>query len=500
MKRLVKRKKKFLYNPMQMTEALKEMGEEYDKKEAILYYSAVFFVALILCFFFELRVKFIVLVAVVYLLFVPQLFYNQRKRAFEMRRFHDVNAYMSQMAQSFTRTGNVLHSLQETGNTFPSGKMKDVIIKAMDCIENGPYDVREAQKKAYKYIEMYCGCEKLVNLHDFLLTAESRGGECTTEFAILEKIRNVWEKAVLDYHRKLLFDRNLGSLLYGMMLGICVFIMKSFPQNLAIIHLLGIQIVNMLLLISFVAFFTVLDMRLNTSLLQEVNVMQKEKAESYYFYIMNYDEKTERRKYVIFPILMGILVVLWCLTDPKPSVLAIGIVFFVITLNIHIIIFHLTVWTVKREVERAFPKWLFDMMLLIQHNSIESAIFQSIEKAPPILQPELTRISDILAFEPKCADAYISFLADFNITGVESAMRKLYSLSVGTGGDVEVMKVIIETNLTFLSKAEERSITNKGEMSALVNLVPMFLISLGMLAYCAGLIFVSLSRVWELFG
>ena len=86
---------------------------------------------------------------------------------------------------------------------------------------------------------------------------------------------------------------------------------------------------------------------------------------------------------------MGILVVLWYLTDSTSSVLAVGIVLFVITLNMHKIIFKATVWNVKKELEKAFPKWLFDIMLLIQHNSIENAIFQSIEKAPPILHSEL---------------------------------------------------------------------------------------------------------------
>lgn len=498
--KIAKKNKKqiFFYNPMKMTTALKELGEKYDKKEAALYYLVVFLVALILCFFFELKIECIVIVVISYFLFVPQLFYNRRKCAFEIRRFQDANAYMSQMIQSFIRTRNILYSLQETGNTFPMGKMKDVIINAVDCIENGPYDMREAQKEAYKCIQRYCECEKLLNLHDFLLTAEIRGGECKNEFEILEKMRSIWEKAMLEYHKKLRFNRNLGSLLYTIMLCICVFIMKSFPQNLAIIHLLGIQIVNVILLISFIAFFTILDMKLNTSLLKEVYIMPKEKAESYYQYIMGYDEKQERKKYRIFPTLMGILCILWYGIESSPFVLAISIVLVAITLNMHTLIFNLTVWSVKKELEKAFPKWLFDMMLLIQRNSVESAIFESIEKAPPILQPELRRISDILVFEPKNADAYISFLANFNVAGVEAAMRKLYSLAVGISGDADVMNVIIETNLAFLEKAEERSISNKGDLSTLINLIPIFLVSLGMMAYCAALVFVSLSRVWDL--
>lgn len=485
---------------MRMTEKLQKIGAEYEKKDAVFYYGIVFLIAMIGCFFFELKVSYMGFVIITYLLFVPQIFYNQKKRAFEVRRFQDVNAYMSQMAQSFTRTGNILASLQETGNTFPIGNMQEVMGKAIDCMENGPYDVREAQVEAYKQIEQYCGCEKLVNLHHFLLMAESRGGECATEFGILEKIRNVWEKAVWEYHRKLLFDRNLGVLLYMMLLGVCVFILKSFPKHLSIIQLWGVQLINAVMLVLCIGFYVLLDRRLNTSLLKEPNTMSKEKAESYYRYIKEYEEKREQRKYMPFSILMGILVLLWYLTDSTYSVLAIGMILFVITFNMHKIILKLTIWIVKKELERAFPKWLFDIMLLIQHNSIEHAIFQSMEKAPPILQPELRRISDILMFEPKCADAYISFLADFHITGVENAMRKLYSLSVGTGGDIEIMKVIIETNLIFLSKAEENSIANKRDMSALINFIPMMIVSLGMMTYCIALIFVSLNRIWSVFA
>ena len=493
------KKQKLLYNPMKMTEALKEMGENYTKKEAALYYIAVLIIALILCFFFELEVKYMAVVAGVYLFFVPQLFYNQRKRAFELRRFRDVNAYMSQMAQSFTGNGNILHSLRETGSTFPAGRMHDAIQRAISSIENGPFDIREAEQQAYRHIEEGYSCEKLLNLHSFLLTAESRGGECATEFGILERTRSIWEKAVSDYHRKLLFDRNVGVLLYGIMLGVCVFVMKSFPESLSIIQISFVQLVNVIMLISFIIFFVVLDMRLNTSLLKETKPMSKERVESYYTFIKEYDSKKERRKYILYPVMMGILVTLWYITSPEASVLAIGMILFIVTLNLHKITLALTIWTVKSELKKAFPKWLFDVMLLIQRDSVESAIFKSVEKAPPILRPELARISNMLAVSPKNADAYISFLADFNIMGVEPAMRKLYSLAVGTGGDIEVMKVIIESNMTLLSEAEERSIAQKGDMSALVNFIPMFVVSLGMIVYCAALVMVSLSRIWSIF-
>lgn len=51
-KKKKKKDNKFFYNPMKVTEALKELGEEYDKKEAWLYYGAMLLLALLLGLFF----------------------------------------------------------------------------------------------------------------------------------------------------------------------------------------------------------------------------------------------------------------------------------------------------------------------------------------------------------------------------------------------------------------------------------------------------------------
>lgn len=493
------KKNRIIYNPMRMTGALKELGESYNKKEAGAFYVAILLVAVILGFFFELQPVFLVIVAIAYLLFVPQLMYNQYKRRFELRRFTDINAYMSQMAQSFAGTKQVVQSLKETAETFSTGRMNDTLQDALYLIETDTDDVRDAEKKAFESIEKKYDCEKLRSLHSFLLMAEARGGECTEEFSILERVRTVWEKAVADYHRKLVYDRNVATVMYAVMLFICSFVMKAFPETLSIIGLTGVQLVNTIMLITFVIFFVFMDMRLNTSLLKDAKVMPKEKADAYFSYIQNFDSKAERRKYIALPIMMTVLVVLLFFMKPSAMVAAVGIILVLVTLNIGNITLSLTNWILKNEIKKAFPKWLFDIMLLMQRNSVEGAMFLSLENAPPVLSSELSRICRILEYEPKKADAYMSFLADFNVIGIETTMRKLYSLAVGTGGDVDVMKVIIESNMTLLSDAEKRSIAQKGDFSALYNFVPLFIVTLGMIAYCVALVLVSLAHVWLMF-
>ena len=84
------------------------MKKIYDKRVARLYYIALFFIALVLGLLFELNPIFIAIVILSYLLSVPQLVFNQKKFAYETQRFHDINSYMSQMAQSFIYTRDVI--------------------------------------------------------------------------------------------------------------------------------------------------------------------------------------------------------------------------------------------------------------------------------------------------------------------------------------------------------------------------------------------------------
>ena len=136
---------------------------------------------------------------------------------------------------------------------------------------------------------------------------------------------------------------------------------------------------------------------------------------------------------------------------------------------------------------KAFPKWLFDVFLLMQTESVEASIFYSREYAPPVLITELERVCDYLMESPGNPDAYMSFLAEYHIEGVENAMRNLYSMAVGTGNR-DVMTTSIEQSMTLLSKAEGAAIKNKGDITTVYQYIPLAFMTLGMIAYLAALI------------
>lgn len=494
-----KKKENFIYSPMKMTEALKEMGESYTRKNMIFCYAALLFIAVILGMLFELKPVYLMFVGIVYLLFVPQLLYNQKKQSYELRRFNDINAYMSQMAQSFAGSGNILNSLNETADTFPSGRMNDTLKKAI-VILNEETDVDKAVEDAFYLIEERYGCEKLKNLHEFLLMAQNRGGNCETEFAILEKTRIAWENAISKYRNDAVGVRNGSTVLYGLMLLLCIIIMNAFPNELSIIGMKFIQSVNAVMLALFVVFFTMLDTRINGSLLRNPQFISKETAENYFSTMQGTVSGKERQKYIMYPIITAFIVVLVFFMNPSPVTAAVGIVLIIFTMSMEKIVFAVTLSVLKGEIRKAFPKWLFDIMLRIQKESVDSAILNSAKSAPPVLQAELNRICHIIRKKPGDPDAYMSFLADFNILQIETAMRKLYSLSVGTGGNGDVMKTIIETNMDFLTEAEKKSIEVKSDTSTLYQFLPIMVTSAGMLAYCVAILIVSLGQVLMLFN
>lgn len=379
-------------------------------------------------FLFELKWYYMIATGIIYYVFLRQIQKHQILQSEEMHQFRQINSYMSQMSQSFVRTKNILSSLQETKETFPLGNMQTLLLEVIDILLLEGGDITAAEKKALSHLETKYPCEKLNNLHEFMLLAESQGGDCRKEFVLLEKMRLAWESAVLKYHRNLIDTRNLSTFSYGLMLMVCIFTLHAFPKELSIIQMEFIQLTNCILVSLFIVFFTIMDKRINGHLFRKAQKM-----------------------------------------------------------------------THKKEIETAFPKWLFDLMLLIQRESVESAILHSIPSAPPVLQPELTTMSQLLLEHPGDIHVFTSFLAEYQLPQVEMNMRKLYALSVGADQQEESISFMIESNMDSLMHAEEKSYELKGDLSSLFQFLPLLVVSIGMLIYCAAIILVSLSRISALF-
>lgn len=468
------------------------------KKEAVVYYGAVLLFAVVFSFLFELNSVSFFIVVVVYVLCVPQLMYNQKKYIYETKRFDDVNSYMSQMAQSFIYTKDVIQSMEETASCFSSGLMHDTLREALRIIEDGKCDIKYAEWEALNFIESQYDCEKLRNLHAFFRNAEELGGECQKEFRILESMRTAWQGVVESIRIKKFWDRNISAIIYAFFLIICIIMLHIMRgSDLDIVGLLPTQIIDTVMLIGFILFFMFMDNRLNKSLLINPTVMSEASANAYFDYLENYDSKVERKKYSSFSFLSLVASALLLYVKPSWVTMAICTCIIFAGFHIHTLIHLNAVRTIKIEIAKAFPSWLFDIMLLLQRESVEGAIEKSVDTAPPVLRRELIRIVDMLSLTPHDPNAYMSFLKDYHMQSVREIMHKLYSLAVGANRDSEVLDIVMEKNIKSLEKSERDSMMLKDSMKSFT-WIPFLCAGFGCMGYLVVAIMTSINGIIEL--
>ena len=176
---------------------------------------------------------------------------------------------------------------------------------------------------------------------------------------------------------------------------------------------------------------------------------------------------------------------------------AICICFVFLGFHIHTIIYLNTQRIVKTEINKSFPKWLFDVMLLLQRESVEGAIEKSLETSPPILRRDLERVVIKLSVKPHDPDAYMSFLQSFQMQSIKEIMHKLYSLAVGANRDSDVLDVVMEKNIKNLEKAEQDSLLFKDSVKTF-SWIPFLAAGFGCIGYLVIAIMTSVKSIIEL--
>ena len=111
---------------------------------------------------------------------------------------------------------------------------------------------------------------------------------------------------------------------------------------------------------------------------------------------------------------------------------------------------------IKEKIEIQFPRWLMNVALYVQSNSVQVALYKSIPTAPLVLQPELIKLNNAIRDNPTSIDPYLNFMSQFDLPDITASMKMFYSIASGTGSDVQQqVNEIIERNNTLLDKTEK---------------------------------------------
>lgn len=394
-------------------------------------------------------------------LLVPGILKAMKKEKASYQRFLEAGIYLEQMENSFKNNQTIYDCLKETRDLFGEGEMKEHLKEAVTLMEKETAGA-DAAGNALAVMEEHYGCEQMKLTHDFFLKNTQNGGERIGPVEILEKRRNAWSAATEDCRAEK--KKMLNSVLISVTS--LFFISEVFvwfmPKQMRIAGLFTENIATVALLILLVLIVRHIFKKNAEDWLSQPKERSREAVKKDYLYLKNYDPKKEIFSSIKWAFIPLVITILCFIKFHSIFVFAIGLPLTVLMLDQHKLNQRLIKKRLIEEVERDYPKWMLSIILLMKSESVQGAIFRSIDHAPNVLKYPLEQMKDTLQKHPTKSTAYFEFLSILNMPRITESMKLLYSVSSGTGGDSEKqMLQIVDKNNAMTLKSEKLKNENR---------------------------------------
>lgn len=399
-------------NPRSLWDELRRYGYVFSWKKSVLTYTVGVLATVALGAFFQLQGVYLVALCVWVLLLLPLFMRNIYRNRYGQQQFVEANIYLEQFLYSFQKSGKILTTLEDVRKLFPKGEMCEVLDEAIYHV-NHTYGENDVMESALGYIEEAYPVSQIATMHRFALQVERNGGECTESILLMLDARRMWADRVYELLKEKGRKRVqiLISICFSLMLcTLLVLVANEMDVDIARYTVTKVSTL-LVLMLDFYIFYRA-DCKLSTGYMEE-EINQTD-------YVRQY-EKVNR-----------------CVTTGKRWL---GV--------------RIARRNVTRAIQMLFPRWLMEVSLLLQSENVQVAIMKSYDDAPKLLQPELKVLIERLRLHPTEMEPYLSFLQDYPLPEIQSAMKMLYSISEGTGGNASSQIAdIIRRNQVLLNKAE----------------------------------------------
>lgn len=407
-----------------------------------------------LCLLYQLDVGYIVAMVILCLCFLPRWLKNHEKNRNEKKRLSDAQTYMEQLLYAFMRHGSLATALQEVIVLFPDGSMHEILTKAIHLIMHD-FEQEDALRSGLLVIEEEYENERLSSIHRFLYKVEMVGGSYDGVTSLMLKDLSVWQKRMDSFQSDCKQAKNNVSIAIGVALFICMVTNYILPDRIDMAGNQVRMISTVILLAALMLIYTKADKRLSVNWLKHGYPKNSQSMRKRYERLLSYDEKKEQKSSILMaavPFLIGVIAA--CKANLPLAFLTIFLMIFL--LHQHKIGHYLAKKNLIREIGKAFPQWLMELSLLLQIDNVQVSIAKTMKHAPEVLKPALVKFQDAILKNPESVQPYLDFLKEFSLPQVQSAMKMLYAVSAGTGGnESEQLTELIDRNQTLMNQAEE---------------------------------------------
>lgn len=406
-----------------------------------------------------------------------KLFLQQKK---QITRYEDASMYIDTLLYAFVKEKKVIRAFEDVVSTLRDGEMKEVVKQALDHMIL-TFDDSQILRNSMKIIEDRYPCDRIASIHRFMCHVEFFGGEVKTPVDLLLEDKNRWitriDAAISE--RKKMFVEIVLSVSVSIV--ICGIILYLPVMNMDISNNWLVQILS--------AFIVVLDQiilyRGQKSLTVDWLRLDEMEDEEFYARKMQqykeYDAKKDKRNSLLLSLIPAVVVV-WCIFMQKEWFAAIALVITAVCLNQHLIGRKLATKRLCKNISSAFPKWLLDIVLLLQSENVQMALRKSIDMVPLVLKRELEDLNARLEIDPESSVPYHLFLKDFDLPEIHSAVGMLYALSIGNSSNADKqIGELISRNLVIMDIADTERLHNKNSGMYLLFLAPVLTASFKLL-------------------
>lgn len=490
------------YSIKELKNDIRKYGFNYKTKdfiiESLLIILAVIFISIIS----HLKIRYVLILILLSILLIPSLIHAWFKQNYNIKRFTLLTEYLTNIIPIFIQKAKIRYVLGELFE-ITSGQMKDVILKAINYIDN-TVDDPDLHKNALKIIEKEFPNSRVISVHKLLLSIEASNSiayedVCANMYEDIEK----WVKRVFTFQKDLKNRRNKLLVLCLMTLfmnSLFVFLYTASEYFSNFIYEPIYQISSLIFIILILIVITIILTKLHGEwLINDIDYLKDEYTKNKYLLYKKGKPKLKVLDYLFALIFLSLGIYLIFINKMFIALICIIVGIFILfkpTLD-----YKKAYKVLNKAFTIEFPVWLREISLNLNNYTVLNAIECSQNSASFPLRKEIRLFLDETKKDPTSVKPYNDFLNDFDLEDARSSMKVLYAVqNIGKEDMKRRISNLIDRNQELLDKGE--NIRNKDSIGGIetIAFVPTMLLTIQMLISMLSLFIYMMSTIGQSFN
>ena len=369
-----------------------------------------------------------------------------------------------------------MSALKEVRGIFGEGKIRLCVEEAIAHMEYGhPVGEQGVLREGLQKIERYYACDKLATVHELLLNAEEYGGDVEASVTlVLEDIERFKKRGYqLQAEKRKSHTDNVISIVVAVLLcAAALYLLNEMQEmftseaDVSVFTVPVIQISSLVFLLLLLAFYVKSVRSLTADWLEEKPLYDAAYIRHSYELVIEYEKQGQQYRWLIAAGIVIMTAFVFLTVGWRIA----GILLLVTGLLVAMqprISYRIAERDVTAELYQALPRWLFEMVLLLQNNNVQMAITKSAQHAPAVLGSELAELCARMDERPDQLQTYTDFCKKFDLPEMLSCMKMLHAFSENGTGDIDVQmnhlieRVVLMQERADVLRSEERAFRMK---------------------------------------